>query len=83
MSIRKAITKEGMLLFGLFLAAISLFLFLENKFPDATRLHLKISLVVFIVLYAGRWVLRLFKGLMLILFLAGIAGVMWILFKLS
>ncbi len=82
MNLKKVMTREVLLLCGFFVTALLLFIFLESKFPDLTRYHLKISLAVFIVLYIGRWILRIFKGLLLILFIAAIAGVLWILFRL-
>lgn len=83
MSVKRAIVREGLILFGFFATALSLFIFLEKKFPDSAGFHLKIALFVFIFLYAGRWLLRIAKGLMLIIFLAILAGIAWLLFKLS
>lgn len=83
MNLKRVFVKETLILLGSFLTALLLFLFLEKKFPDLTRLHLKIALLLFIALYAGRWLLRIFKGLMGILFIAAAAGILWILFKWS
>lgn len=83
MSVKKILVKEGLIVVGCFTAALCLLIFLEKKFPDAILFHIKIACYVFIALYAGRWVLCIFKGLMLLLSLAVLAGILWILFKLS
>ncbi|GEM_PF-3062374 len=82
MNVKKALVREGLILIGFFITALSLFIFLEKNFSSEAGIHFKISLFIFIFMYAGRWVFRIFKGLLLILFMVAIAGILWILLKL-